>query len=536
MDSVPAERAARRVTDCLPCVVLALQPMQLTVPQRTVADTGSFPVNPEGVAQWLAELRPLDSEADAREVYRGLKHSNRLHNDVDRRRSVISCFVPVLRELQRHLSEQSNAQPLPLTREFARSAELRDSLLREEAFAFKILLADSKRPVADDARRAMLALARQAESVVHAYRTFPDALFTDAHQLYALAEQHDLLSVNQDTELLSLQDHYRYILLLATAELSQQRTRQLPMVMEFLKNCAADINITRQRSAKSTGKTDYAVDLQQGSRPEPSACLLSSGKDDVRWFNIAPVLCKVHEQSPHSKVRSANVLGSDILERQSLARLHVALARTRKRRLARLITQTPQCAVFRHKDICAHLLYRSAQDSSDTDSGWIVTNQSAHGACLVNETCRAGLVQVGELVSLTDLQPATPEQSTGAMSSKVDATLGVVRWVRANGKQSITIGIEFLSRTVLPVQVSKAVRDADEPDDMATNDMDIGEPALIIACKVQNSVLQTMLLPSFVYHVDDKLIAKQGARSRNVRLRECLQSNGLFSQFSLGEG
>ena len=114
--------------------------MQLTVPQRTNAETGSFPTKPEGVTRWLTALKPLESDADAKEVYRGLKHSNRLHNDVDQRRAVLSCFIPVLRELQTHLSELCQAQPLPLSREFSRSARLADALYREEAFAFKILL------------------------------------------------------------------------------------------------------------------------------------------------------------------------------------------------------------------------------------------------------------------------------------------------------------------------------------------------------------------------------------------------------------
>ncbi|MFT6642134.1 MAG: hypothetical protein ACJAUZ_003138, partial [Flavobacteriaceae bacterium] len=102
--------------------------MQLTVPQRTQAEAGSFPTNPEGVTQWLQVLQPLESDTDAREIYRGLKHSNRLHNNVDQRRAVLSCFVPVLRELQSYLSEMTQAQPLPLSREFSRSARLSDAL------------------------------------------------------------------------------------------------------------------------------------------------------------------------------------------------------------------------------------------------------------------------------------------------------------------------------------------------------------------------------------------------------------------------
>lgn len=516
--------------------------MQLSVPQRTVADTGSFPVNPEGVARWLAGLHPLESEADAREVYRGLKHSNRLHNDVGRRRSVVSCFVPVLRALHRHLSEVSNAQPLPLTREFSRSARLLDALLREEAFAFKILLSDSDSALADDARRAMQALARQAESVVHAYRVFPDALLEDAHQLYALAEQHKLLSAHQGSELLSLQDHYRYILLLSVADLSQQRARQLPLVLDFLKQAVSDIHIERLRPSESLAPADYAMDLKQGSRPEPARSLLSIREEDVRYFSIAPVLHRIDQLSNKIKNNSSSVLGSDMLERQSLGRLQVALSRSRVRRLARCVVAEPQRAVFGHKEICAHLLYRPTELPSDGASGWVVTNRSLHGVCLRHTTCRSGLIQVGELVSLTDPDRALINDDE-ISSGKIDALMGVVRWVRANSGDSndLSVGIEFLARTVLPVNVTRGdAGQADKNDSIAEPDnpteigpREIGENALIIACKVQNTVLQTMLLPSFLYHSGDKLLAVHGGRRREVRLHKLLQSNGLFSQYSL---
>ncbi|MFK7859114.1 MAG: hypothetical protein AB8B64_09845 [Granulosicoccus sp.] len=504
------------------------------MPQRTVADTGSFPVNPEGVAQWLADLRPLESETDARNVYRGLKHSNRLHNDVDQRRSVISCFIPVLRDLHRHLSELSDAQPLPLTREFARNARLRDSLLREEAFAFKILLSDSEKPLADDARRAMQALARQAESVVHAFRSFPDALIEDAHQLYALAEEHKLLSSQQGSELLSLQDHYRFILLLSVADLSQQRARQLPLILEFLREAVADIHIERQQPPETLGNTDYAIDLKQGSRPEPAGGLLSPNQKDVRWFSVAPLLYRIDQMSAKIKSGATGILGSDMLERQSLARLHVAVARSRQRRLLRCITHQPKRVVFGHKEICAHLLYRPTEIPADHESSWYVTNETLHGMCLHNSTCRAGLVQVGELISVTDPDKALKSKNAPE-SSKLDALMGVIRWIRASGSEGITIGVEFLARTLLPVHVTRDMAHAKDSDaGIELHGLaEVGENAVIIACKFQNNVIQTMLLPSFLYQTGDKLLAAQGAKSRKVQLSQCLQSNGLFSQYSL---
>ena len=509
--------------------------MQLTVPNRTVADTGSFPVDPEGVALWLSKLRPLDSETDAREVYRGLKHSNRLHNDVAQRRSVISCFVPVLRELLDHLSELSNAQPLPLTREFARNARLRDSLLREEAFAFKILLSDSDNPLADDARRAMQALSRQAEAIVHTYRAFPGALIEDAHQLYALAEEHKLLSEQHGSELLTLQDHYRFILLVSIADLSQQRARQLPLVLEFLRVAVVDIHIERKRNPESISANDYAINLKQGSRPEPARSLLSAEHDDVRWFSVAPVLYRIEKTSARISASTMSILGSDTLERQSLARLQVALLRSRHRRLSRVITRQAQRVVLGHKEICAHLLYRPQKDILLGESGWVVINQTQYGMCLCNDACRAGRVQVGELVSITD-PDASPSSESDLHNGKIDALMGVVRWIRAGDDAQLIVGVEFLARTVMPVHVT---RNAGLPlaETMQSTDVsersEVKENALIIACKVKNVVLQTILLPSYLYQASDRLVAAQGSKSRNVILDKCLQSNGLFTQYSL---
>ena len=105
------------------------------------------------------------------------------------------------------------------------------------------------------------------------------------------------------------------------------------------------------------------------------------------------------------------------------------------------------------------------------------------------------------------------------------------------------MGVEVLARSVLPVRVLRDERNpvmARDPlsptapeDDPSDVNLGIGENALIIACKVQNAILQTLLTPSFLYQAGDRLTASQGGRSRKMQLQDCLQSNGLFSQFSL---
>jgi len=382
-------------------------------------------VTPGGVAQWLKGLKPLDSRKDAREIYRGLKHSNRLQNSVDQRRGVLSCFIPVLRELQSHLSEMSLAQPLPLSREFAKNARLADALHREEAFAFKILLS----------------------SVIHGYRSIPDALIRDAHQLYLMAEKHGLLSGSQGMDLLSLQDHYRFILLLCIADLKQQRVRQLPLLIDFLKSCLKDIHVEKDRDIDSLVSYDYAVNLAEGSRPEPAFSLMSEDQADNRWFSVAPILYRIDTYSSNLPTMANANLGVDTLERQSLARLHVALSGARQRRSARTISFDARRIVFGHKEVCAHLLYQLEDQTSHDTSHWRVVNTSSQGMCIRSEQCRAALVQVGELISVTD--PEIPLKSPDtSKSSKLDASLCVVRWVKALGNEGIVMGVEVLARSV----------------------------------------------------------------------------------------
>jgi len=213
--------------------------MQLTVPQRTIADATSFPVDPDEVNHWLANLEPSQSTNDAMEVYRGLRHSNRLHNEINRRRAVLACFIPSLRELNSSLREITQPQPLPLTTEFQRSAQLLDGLLREEAFAFKILLADSPQPRGDDIRRAMQALARQAESRIFGFRAIPETLLQDAHQLYRLAEEFSLQDAVPDEEARSAADHYKHIMLLTLADCRQHRfdgSVSCPFLLALIRN------------------------------------------------------------------------------------------------------------------------------------------------------------------------------------------------------------------------------------------------------------------------------------------------------------
>jgi hypothetical protein len=496
--------------------------MQLTIPQRSVADTKSFPVDPEGVSRWLARLQPVKSLADAREVYRGLKHSNRLHNDADRRRAVLACFIPVLRELHTILMETCQAQPLPMARDFQRAGQLVDGLLREEVFAFKILLADSDKPMANDVRRAMHALARQAEAAIHGYRRIPAALLRDAHQLHELAGQHGLVDSAVNTDMPSTDHHYRYIMLLSLADSHQQRVRQLPLLLPFLQDLADALEVSGTPPECNLQPTDLAVHLRHGAPPQPAASLLVDNQQALRFLDLRPLLERIDAQISRTQAAHASLLGADSLEKQSLARLRLAMSRSRQRRGARIVTRQSQHVVFGHKAICAALNFSASKEPAANDilDEWVKFNECPQGVGLISENPRAGLVQVGELVSITDPSKSMSESNSGKMTKLI----GVVRWVSMDNQATIRAGVELLATGVLPVAISRT--DADDA---------VADTAMIIACKVHRNVMQTMLLPAYMYQSGDRLTASLHGKSRRVQLKQCLQTNGLFSHYSLDD-
>jgi len=517
--------------------------MQLSVPQRGPADRDSFPVEPADVEQWLAGLS-LASENDAREIHRGLKHSNRLHNDPVRRRAVLERFLPVLRDLHARLAELTRAQPLPLVREFAREVALVEALLREEAFAFKILLADSAGagPEPEDARLAMLALARRADVIVHGYRRLPDALFEDAHALYTLSESHGLLGAGGSTGIPGIADHYHYLLLLSVADTHQIRARQLPLALDFLREAAAaDVTLEHVAPEALTdvsahGDHAFAVDLARGTRPERVASLLVAEPDTLRLFDVAPVLARVDRAIGHTRTVRGNTLGVDVLERQTLGRLRTAFGGERVRRGARTVANVAQPALFGHKEITTRLLFDSAHADSPDDAataalegeGWTLVNRSAQGACLHHPACLPGTVQVGELVSL---DAPLAESGSEPAGERAATLLGTVRWVRSGNGAEVRLGLEYLARGVMPVSVMPTAARPTAARPITDGETAVAENALIIACKVQQSIVQTILLPPYLHEVGAQLTARQGNRSRRLRLRTALQTNSLFGHF-----
>lgn len=499
--------------------------MSLIVPQRRAAESHSFPMEPSKVRRWLGSKDPLTSFTDAREIQRGLKHSNRLVASTGERRQMLECFMPYLTDLYEHLSEQCLAQPLPLTSDFQQSANLLEDLLREEAYAFKILVSEEPEARPLEIGLALQSLVKLAELSINSYRYIDEEVLHDAQQLFARAEQQKVLDSSTGT--VTIAQQYCYILLLDLADTLQVRTRQMPFLMSFLMENLNRVNITREMPS-SLSPTDFAIGVGEFVRPTMGNNLLPSKRNSLRWIDLEPLNQRINVKMQQIQENPAPSLGADTLERRTLARLQMALNRNRRRRSARSISYKTLPVIFGHNEICAaikmaeqldgrsfddddELFERSNEDLGvlfEEHSGWIVTNHSSHGLGLVHENCQPGSVQVGQLVGLP-----------GAAHTR----LGVVRWVKNTEQTSLELGLELLSKSVM------AVGTVLESSDTS------GDGGLVFACKVHTSVVQTIMLQAYQFREGDTLTVSRQDKSRAVKLGRCLQHNGLFGHFVLSE-
>jgi len=457
--------------------------MLLALPPQTEPDTGSFPQDRDAVRAWLSDLAPVSAADDATELLRGLRHSNRLTNETENRRAILEEFRPTLSELIQSLTETITPQPLPMAASFRHASTLLDELLREEACAWKILLAHSAIPKLEDASQALSALAKQAIAAVQQYRRVPSNCLRDAHQIYALAASEGLFETNglHDSQLDSINaplDAYATVLVLATIDLRQIRVRQLALTLDFITEHLSKVRLSRSAPEQAWRETDRVLNLDDSHVPVPAASYLGDfSHKGVRWLDLAPLARAVDDRRARTRTTLAMTLGSDMLERQTLTRVSHALATNRARKVSRCISHTVKTLSFGHQLIANQLIHAIVPDDS-ADSPPIAS---------------AEWVQINH----------TPQ---GAAYRCLNADIGSV-----NG--------------VVPVQLTRQGVDKGVIDE-----------ALIIACRINRKVTQTILLPGYRFQTGDRVMATQAERSKQLKLAQCLQSNGLFSQFVLAEG
>lgn len=148
--------------------------------------------------------------------------------------------------------------------------------------------------------------------------------------------------------------------------------------------------------------------------------------------------------------------------------------------------------------------YRVKQDN------WTLSNESAEGFGLISPENLSDKIQVGEIISVQ--QKNSSERS-----------VGLVRWMKARGKNKVEIGAMLLAPSAQPVGLIV--------DDPATGDYVIDRGLLLPLMRILNRP-ESLLSFSRQYKPGDVLrINQPGMENTRIKLLKLIADNGAISQY-----
>ena len=497
--------------------------MTLSIPSRKAPAQNSFPTAPSAVAEWLDGLQPLTSTSSIRTLYRGLKHSNRLENNNSKRVQILAILEPAVDTVLDSLVDQYLEQPLPLPRKPANAHQLASDLLQEMGFAWKIVVNDTYASLLSGQaalRNIALfnALRVLAKLILHhslIYSDVPEGLMQDANTLYKLAEETGL--EDQILNLESFEDHggwsvkhaYAHVQLLSMANLECQRTRNIPLINNFLEQAAEQIELIKPAKQLDSLGTNYAIHLEQDVKPSKWHYLLPGLRRPIRVFDTVDLQDRIARAQKSAPVSLPREQEGSRLNRHAFNTLSEMLSRQRERREQRRIAGRPVKAETGLKDICVQLT-TAAKTAAELPQHWNVINQSEHGMCLRWQQGSPSALQVGELIFVHD-------RATN------DNKLGVVHWIKHDGKNKLCCGIESLDGELDPVLV----------DGQTETTRGTRLECLIINRTVNRKKIHYLLAPASAYHESCTLRIYRDDQHKDWIVRNRISGSGSFDHWEL---
>lgn len=355
--------------------------MNLKIPQKHEPSADSFPVTSSGVKAWLASIEYDGIGGKSKNLYKGLKHSNRLENKPALRVELMELFRPevclVINDLERRYLSLS----LPLPQKTQQIFDLIIAFLHEMAFGYKIAIEDSvkmKAPLSKKlgalaAQRAISYLSEIMQRCAQLYYIAPNGLWRDIHQLYAYAEkamQH--LRPVKDKQLkscseMSVSGAYKRALLFNLARANSLRRGEASQVFNFLETNVAYVKLSKG-SESTLEQNLFAVNLASDSPPSRQRFLSPSSSPQIRVLDGELILQKIREELENRPLFDPPILASEKLARTTLERLEVNWGMSFKRKYARGMRNVSLAVELGIKDIHAYIKYTNGELNTLTTS------------------------------------------------------------------------------------------------------------------------------------------------------------------------
>ena len=150
----------------------------------------------------------------------------------------------------------------------------------------------------------------------------------------------------------------------------------------------------------------------------------------------------------------------------------------------------------------------------DPDAHWKISNVSAGGYCLRWDSSETSKAQVGELISVRELETDHTYQWR----------VGVIRWMQYTLQHGLEIGVQILSPKIISCTVRRLERTEETPFNCL----------MLPGVKpIQQS--STLLLPAHAFKRNDMLALHVYERDMEIKLGKIREHTGSFTQFQFSQ-
>lgn len=551
--------------------------LSLSVPELNTTNQDDALGKPEQVQTWLQNLPLININETSHQLHKALMAANRQSVKEEWRLANLELFREFVNLVTEKLEKKYADKPLPLSEEDALTAELIRHFQIEMASGYKRYINDvysRYKPKLTGKHAASLvmpihrAIRYLAGTLLHSYQFYalcPVNTWKEIHQLFKLADNHQLVNIEVDDSLnisipkSTISHVYKQALLLDLCDPYHLSAGIMGKISRYLDRWASAAKLNRA-NPESKESCQFLIDASadKGGEVLDGANCPEGDPTNCYMLNSIELARTIHGQL--TDLKNGDKPDSDGLDEDfydhSAHQMLLRLINSWGVNPKRVFPRTPQSGkdvelTFGLKSICfytnqSHKFITSAElmgpirqrtrigtlyakteaiekpveqstgifDETERQqhTSWNIIDESAGGLALSATDLTHIKVRVGDLA--------------GMREGKSVWGLAIVRWVKCLSPNRMEIGIQRLAPMAKPVAIKTLAEDDSESEFM---------PGILVPELPALNQAESLITPRGVFKTGRIIYMDDGRMLHRIKSQELVEITGAFERFHYGK-
>ena len=438
--------------------------LNLNIPALSEHPVFIAETRPQKIHQLLEELNSQNPVDIATHLHNELETLNRQKISPSQRAQALDCYRNLIINITSILADDYIDDTLPLEDKAKTAALVCESLWLELGYGYKLILIDlqnqliklrTEKSSALAIQCAMHAIAQYATVHYQTYRTPPNHVWSDLHQLYFCAAKLSLLHIPTQEEpsksqiknyaqlLTSIEDIYKHTLLLSLVQPHHLRQRDINTIADYL---AHHISATRITAIEHLENNSGAFIINLTSDAPPilySKLKVAPNPDSDVLLHTIDLIRNVHEElsglqngtTPANGSISPDANHNDYIELLTYLITNWGIP---PKRVFNRSTKNEDIEVVADIDNIHNIIAATQgrnltqHSNSTTPSHWKILNISATGLSIRRHHTAEKNIKVGGLIALRG-------------KGESQWSIGIIKWANCGTRDRLDIGIQLIA-------------------------------------------------------------------------------------------